>query len=164
MNFFEQFVEELSSMTCWATNHKWRFAHTGSALIQPTGTMLHVVGGGWVWGNYRSASHPSVTLFWNEFKFSFFLPLSCFKSVVLNRIKEAQAGRKRTVNKGNETGWKWVFDGNLLVHLTLPSLSFPPSFSLSIHLSVCSCSPFAFFFLILSQSCGLSPVTTGWLV
>lgn len=31
-------------MTCWATNHKWRFAQTGSALIELTGTMLRLVG------------------------------------------------------------------------------------------------------------------------
>ena len=42
--FLLQFVEELSSMTCWATNHKWRFAQTGSALIELTGTMLRLVG------------------------------------------------------------------------------------------------------------------------
>ena len=42
--FLIQFVEELSSMTCWATNHKWRFAQTGSALIELTGTTLRLVG------------------------------------------------------------------------------------------------------------------------
>ncbi|XP_030003268.1 triple functional domain protein isoform X7 [Sphaeramia orbicularis] len=34
---FLQFMEELSSMACWATNHKWQYAQTGSALIQLTG-------------------------------------------------------------------------------------------------------------------------------
>lgn len=42
--FFFLFVEELSSMTCGATNHNWRYAQTGSVLIQLTGTMLRVVG------------------------------------------------------------------------------------------------------------------------
>lgn len=44
--FFLRFVEEISSMTCWASNHNWRYAQTGSALIHLTGTKLLLVARG----------------------------------------------------------------------------------------------------------------------
>lgn len=51
------FVEVFSiRMSCWAPNHKWRYAQTGSALIPLSGTMLRLVGG-WklhilLWGHH----------------------------------------------------------------------------------------------------------------
>lgn len=45
-------------MTCWATNHKWRYAQTGSTLIKLTGTIPHrgVEGVGWMCGSYGGNS------------------------------------------------------------------------------------------------------------
>lgn len=39
---FLQFMEELSTMACWTTNHKWQYACTGFTLIQLTGIVLPV--------------------------------------------------------------------------------------------------------------------------